>query len=156
MDTMNERNYNDESECNTEPEYNTEHDSGNESESKNESDSKTESDSKQCTKLILATATVSSLPQIRKPARTLTAKQSHLSNRLPEWVQRSRYMVSGYKTPQEESFFYATAVAYVNECWTNKTDVKNFNKRPTRLLWIRLLNCLLRRLLTGYCLFAKR
>ena len=124
MDTMNETEYN------TKPEYITESDSGNESESKNESDSKTESDSKQCTKLILATATVSSLPQIRKPARTLTAKQSHLSNRLPEWVQRSRYMVSGYKTPQEESFFYATAVAYVNECWTNKTDVKNFNKRP--------------------------
>ena len=39
-------------------------------------------------------------------------------------------MISGYKTPQTESLFCATAVAYANECWTNKTDVKNFNKRP--------------------------
>ena len=83
MDTMNECDYNDESEYNTEPEYNTEHDSGNESESKNESDSKTESESKQCTKLILATATVSSFPQKGKRLLTLTDRQSTLSNRLP-------------------------------------------------------------------------
>ena len=40
-------------------------------------------------------------------------------------------MISGYKTPQTESLFCATAVAYANKCWTNvdKMDAKNVNKR---------------------------
>lgn len=97
---------------------------------KSESEYTTEAESKTSPTLILATATVPLSGRKRKWARTFTERQARLSTRFSDMIPRSQYIISGYKTPQTESLFYATAVAYANECWSNKTDVKNFNKRP--------------------------
>ena len=61
-------------------------------------------------------------------ARTLGQRQAKQAAMNDE-MKQSQYIVNGYNSPKGKELIHAIVLAYANTQWTNKEEVKSFNKR---------------------------